>query len=128
MSPASTLLRVLLMLSLLLNGANAAMAGEYLLHANQAAPAAASTPPCHTLENAGQADSTATHAPGTQAPADDHRCSMNDCARACSQLPMVGVALLPLPQGPWADAAPSGALHTRHPAPSLARVVRPPIA
>lgn len=127
MSLAPLLLRVLLMLSLLLNGANAAMAGEYLLQSAGTPAAASRVPPCHDAPEAPPA-ATTVHGPQGDATPDDPHCRMKECARACAQLPMVGVALLPSLQGPWRAAAPAGALEANRPAPPLPRVVRPPIA
>lgn len=131
MSLASTLLRVLLMLSLLLNGAHAAMAGEYVLHAAQETDTAAS-PPCHGMPTADGADVAASTAHGltgahSDAPPGDAHCRMKDCARACAQLPLMGVAALPPLHGPWRTLAPSTALEADRPAPPLPRAVRPPI-
>ena len=129
---ASTLLRLLLMLSLLLNGANAAMAGEYVLHAAQERDAAAA-PPCHRMPAGSALDAPASAVHGvsgahSDAPPGEADCRMKDCARACAQLPLMGVAALPALHGPWRALAPSTAIDANRPAPALPRVVRPPIA
>lgn len=128
MSLASSLLRALLMLSLLLNGANAAMAGDYLLHAGGERAAVSTTAPCHEALEAHEPAPSAHAAHHSDAPPDEDQCRMKECARACAQLPLIGVAGLPPLQGPWRTAAPSTALEADRPAPALPRVVRPPIA
>ena len=125
MSVASTLLRVVLMLSLLLNGVNAAMASGHALQgpiAHDMATAAADEPDCH--HSAGM---QATSVPETQAPAHDSHCQMKDCVRSCAQQPLLAVQPLALPVGPaWSPAPPqvhaSGRL-----APPLPPISRPPI-
>lgn len=123
MSVASTLLRLVLMLSLLFNGLNVAMASA---HAGPAlAEAAARTsPPCHTHADM----ATAPHASQLQAPIDDRHCKLKDCLRACAQqpaLPAAGALLVPVTP---ADAGPLPQHAADIPTPSLQRIQRPPIA
>ena len=90
MSLASTLLRVVLMLSLLLNGLNAAMASGHEEMGRMAHAAAAAvdggTPDCH--HHAGmQADP----APQAKAPPHDAHFQIKDCVRSCAQHPLLVV-------------------------------------
>ncbi|AWH26300.1 CopL family metal-binding regulatory protein [Stenotrophomonas sp. YAU14D1_LEIMI4_1] len=125
MSVASTLLRVVLMLSLLLNGVNAAMASGHaqmgpMAHEN--ASAAAIEPDCH--HHAGM---QAEPAPETQAPAHDRHCQMKDCVRSCAQQPLLAVQPLALPVGPAWSLAPPPVHASGRPAPPLPPLSRPPI-
>ena len=123
MSVASVLLRVVLMISLLFNGLNVALAGGH-----DAAVAAASgtgaTPPCHGH------DAMAVEAPGIPlaAPADDGHCKLKDCIRACAQQPaLASEGIAPLPAVP-ATARRWPAHTPGQPAAPLSRIQRPPIA
>lgn len=112
MSLASTLLRVVLMLSLLLNGLNAAMA----------AAVDRGTADCH--HHAGpQADA----APQAKAPAHDAHCQIKDCVRSCAQHPLLGVQPLPVMTGPALSLAPQPMPANGRPAPPLPPISRPPI-
>ena len=122
MSVASTLLRVVLMLSLLFNGLNVAMASAQAMPAT-AETAAKTAPPCHT-----HADMAAEPlASQLQAPIDDSHCKLKDCLRACAQQPaLAATGALLLPVAP-ADAGPFPQHATDLPTPSLQRIQRPPI-
>ena len=126
MSLASTLLRVVLMLSLLLNGLNAAMARGHedmgrMAHA-VAAVVEGSDADCH--HHAGmQAD----EAPQAKAPAHDAHCQIKDCVRSCAQHPLLVVQPLPYLAGPGLSLAPQPMPATGRPAPPLPPISRPPI-
>ncbi len=126
MSLASTLLRVVLMLSLLLNGLNAAMASGHeemgrMAHAVEAA-AAGGDADCH--HHAGmQADP----APQAKASAHDAHCQIKDCVRSCAQHPLLVVQPLPFMAGPALSLAPQPMPATGRPAPPLPPISRPPI-
>ncbi|AIL06996.1 TPA: CopL family metal-binding regulatory protein [Stenotrophomonas maltophilia] len=125
MSLASTLLRVVLMLSLLLNGLNAAMASGHEEMGRMAHTAAAlegGNADCH--HHAGmQAD----QAPQTKAPAHDAHCQIKDCVRSCAQHPLLVVQALPFMAGPALSLAPQPMPATGRPAPPLPPISRPPI-
>ena len=126
MSLASTLLRVVLMLSLLLNGLNAAMASGHEEMGRMAHAAAAAVdggdPDCH--HHAGmQAD----EAPQAKAPAYDAHCQIKDCLRSCAQHPLLVVQALPFMAGPALSLAPQPMPATGRPAPPLPPISRPPI-
>ncbi|HEL4234609.1 TPA: CopL family metal-binding regulatory protein [Stenotrophomonas maltophilia] len=126
MSLASTLLRVVLMLSLLLNGLNAAMASGHeemgrMAHA-VAAAVEGGTPDCH--HHAGmQAD----EAPQAKAPAHDAHCQIKDCVRSCAQHPLLAVQALPFLTGPGLSLTPQPMPANGRPAPPLPPISRPPI-
>lgn len=122
MSVASVLLRVVLMISLLSNGLNAAMAGEHR-RAPPDVATAASGPPCHA-----HAD-VAPKATGTQAqaPADEGHCKLKECVRACAQQPALAADGLPFLPAAYAGAEPAHRLAPGHPTPALPRIQRPPI-
>ncbi|WP_294989852.1 CopL family metal-binding regulatory protein [uncultured Stenotrophomonas sp.] len=126
MSLASTLLRVVLMLSLLLNGLNAAMASGHeemgrMTHAMTTAMDSG-TADCH--HHAGpQADA----APQAKAPAHDAHCQIKDCVRSCAQHPLLGVQPLPVMTGPALSLAPQPMPANGRPAPPLPPISRPPI-
>lgn len=120
MSLASTLLRLVLMVGLLLNGVNSAAAGQ-----PRATAAADAAPPCHTAAHAQAAPAAA--APHVQAPDEDH-CHLEQCLRSCAQQPaLVSLAALPLlschPPGRLPPVAASD-----RPTPALPPLQRPPIA
>ncbi|KUP01956.1 CopY family transcriptional regulator [Stenotrophomonas maltophilia] len=125
MSLASTLLRVVLMLSLLLNGLNAAMASGHEEMGRMAHTAAA-------LEG-GNADCRhhagmqADQAPQTKAPALDAHCQIKDCVRSCAQHPLLVVQPLPFMAGPALSLAPQPMPATGRPSPPLPPISRPPI-
>ncbi|WP_459041410.1 CopL family metal-binding regulatory protein [Stenotrophomonas sp. PSU-St19] len=125
MSLASTLLRVVLMLSLLLNGLNAAMASGHEEMGRMAHAVAAldgGDADCH--HHAGmQAD----EAPQTKAPAHDAHCQIKDCVRSCAQHPLLVVQPLPYLAGPALSLAPQPMPATGRPAPPLPPISRPPI-
>ncbi|HEL4847535.1 MULTISPECIES: CopL family metal-binding regulatory protein [Stenotrophomonas] len=126
MSLASTLLRVVLMLSLLLNGLNAAMASGHEEMGRMAHAAATAvdggTADCH--HHAGmQAD----EAPQAKAPAHDAHCQIKDCVRSCAQHPLLVVLPLPVMAGPALSLAPQPMPANGRPAPPLPPISRPPI-
>ena len=126
MSLASTLLRVVLMLSLLLNGLNAALARGHEEMGRMAHAAAAAvdggTADCH--HHAGmQADP----APQAKAPAHDAHCQIKDCVRSCAQHPLLAVLPLPVMAGPALSLARSRCRPPVRPAPPLPPISRPPI-
>lgn len=118
MSVVSTLLRVVLMLSLLLNGLNAAMAGEYPQRAVVAEP------PCHMHTGVAAKDSSRQ----AQPPEDDGHCRIKECVRSCAQQPalaMTGQLTMPPAYPGYLVPAPSD---LGRPMPALSRIQRPPIA
>jgi len=123
MSVASLLLRVVLMISLLFNGLNVALAGGHSVAAAEASGTGAA-PPCHGH------DAVAVEPPGIQlaAPADDGHCKLKDCIRACAQQPaLASEGIAPLPAVP-ATASRWPAHTPGQPAAPLSRIQRPPIA
>lgn len=126
MSVASLLLRVVLMISLLLNGLNAAMAGEHRMDAPETAPAAA--PPCHghAAAPAGLQPPLASHHQTLAAP-DDAHCKLKDCVRTCAQQPALAAEGLALLAADYAGTRPPQQPVTGHPTPALPRIQRPPI-
>ncbi len=125
MSLASTLLRVVLMLSLLLNGLNAAMASGHEEMGRMAHAVAAldgGDAACHH-HAAMQAD----EAPQAKAPAHDAHCQIKDCVRSCAQHPLLVVQPLPYLAGPALSLAPQPMSATGRPAPPLPPISRPPI-
>ncbi|MDT3556267.1 CopL family metal-binding regulatory protein [Stenotrophomonas maltophilia group sp. msm1] len=126
MSLASTLLRVVLMLSLLLNGLNAAMASGHEEMGRMAHAVAAldgGDADCHHHHAAMQAD----EAPQAKAPAHDAHCQIKDCVRSCAQHPLLVVQPLPYLAGPALSLAPQPMPATGRPAPPLPPISRPPI-
>lgn len=126
MSLASTLLRVVLMLSLLLNGLNAAMASGHeemgrMAHA-VAVAAEDGEADCHH-----HAGVQAERAPQAKAPAHDAHCQIKDCVRSCAQHPLLVVQPLPYLAGPALSLAPQPMPATGRPAPPLPPISRPPI-
>ncbi|EKT4070303.1 TPA: CopL family metal-binding regulatory protein [Stenotrophomonas maltophilia] len=126
MSLASTLLRVVLMLSLLLNGLNAAMASGHEEMGRMAHAVAAAVdggdPDCQH-HAAMQAD----EAPQAKAPAHDAHCQIKDCVRSCAQHPLLVVQPLPFMAGPALSLAPQPMPATGRPSPPLPPISRPPI-
>ncbi|WP_422347638.1 CopL family metal-binding regulatory protein [Stenotrophomonas sp. DR009] len=125
MSLASTLLRVVLMLSLLLNGLNAAMASGHEEMGRMAHAVAAldgGDADCHH-----HASMQADQAPQTKAPAHDAHCQIKDCVRSCAQHPLLVVQPLPYLAGPALSLAPQPMPATGRPAPPLPPISRPPI-
>jgi hypothetical protein len=127
MSAGGLLLRVVLMLSLLLNGLNAAMAGPMVLA--MATPTAAEEPnatPCH-----GQ-DQAALHSTPAQTPApapdDGEHCRIKDCLRSCAQQPSLTAQIAWLPIPPPPSPVLLHAAQPSLPSPPLDRITRPPIA
>ncbi len=126
MSTRGLLLRVVLMLSLLLNGLNVAMAAPMALALLPATAAAEGEPPCHgdappVTVHAGQASSA--EAP----PHDGDHGQIKDCLRDCAQQPGLTpqIAWQPtrLPRAESPQPAPAEA----SPMPLRERISRPPI-
>lgn len=126
MSAGGLLLRVVLMLSLLLNGLNAAMAGPMLLEMAQPAPAQASAqPPCHGNMPATLHDAP-VDLPGQAADDSDH-CKIRDCLRSCAQQPSLTAQIAWIPSPPPLWPAPTGITQPTLPSVPLDRITRPPI-
>lgn len=128
MSPASILLRLVLMISLLLNGVNAAMAGNHTDSARaaatrQAAQAPAAGADCHRH----MAEHEAAGPTQLSAAADEGHCRIKQCLRSCAQQPVLAVQPLRLPVGPALSLAPLPMPANGLPAPPLLRITRPPI-
>lgn len=131
MSAPGLLLRVVLMLSLLLNGLNVAMAGPMALALAEPTTASSAAPPCH-----GDAPATgghdhhamATGTTGVQAPHDGDHCKIKDCLRSCAQQPSLTVQVAWLATPPPVSLVPLPAGHPTLPTPPLDRITRPPIA
>lgn len=123
---ASALLRVVLMISLLFNGLNVAVAGHHEAGTGTASPATQAMPPCHDQDRSTAA--TAMHHEGQAGPqSDDGHCRAIDCLRACAQQPALPLsALAPLP-APWFSLKPEITVDRDRPAPALSRIQRPPI-
>jgi len=126
MSVASTLLRLLLMISLLLNGVNAAVAAPVAIAAADQAQGSTSThrsadTDCHGL--------MASHAapPAAVAPAAQDPCKIKSCLRSCAQQPALAVQPLLLTGLPARSAAPLPLPTGGLPTPPQLRINRPPI-
>lgn len=130
MSAGSLLLRVVLMLSLLLNGLNAAMAGPMALA--MAMPAAATgdapAPPCHGDGHAAMHSDVAEAPAPAQAPDDSDHCKIKDCLRNCAQQPGLTAQIAWIPAPPPLSLAPLAATQDSLPSLPLERISRPPIA
>jgi cytochrome c55X len=127
MSAGGLLLRVVLMLSLLLNGLNAAMAGPMVLAmATPAAAEDAPAPPCHGQDHAAMHGAPAE--PPAQAPDDSEHCRIKDCLRNCAQQPSLAVQIAWLPVPPPPSPVLLRVAHPALPSPPLDRITRPPIA
>jgi len=123
MSAGGLLLRVVLMLSLLLNGLNAAMAGPMVLAmATPTAAEDASAPPCHGQDHA------ALHRTPAPAPDDGEHCRIKDCLRSCAQQPSLTAQIAWLPIPPPPSPVLLHAAQPSLPSPPLDRITRPPIA
>ncbi len=121
---ASTLLRVVLMISLLLNGLNVAVAGHHEAGPAAAAMTAQVSPPCH------ERDPTAADVPHGEHPgvqSDEGHCRAIDCLRACAQQPALPLALMVPVHALWFSLTPAIAADRDRPAPALSRIQRPPI-
>lgn len=127
MSAGGLLLRVVLMLSLLLNGLNAAMAGPMMLAmATPAAAEDAPAPPCHGQEHAAMHSAPAE--PPAQAPDDGEHCRIKDCLRNCAQQPSLTVQIASIPVPPPPSPVLLQVVPPSLPSPPLDRITRPPIA
>jgi len=130
MTPGGLLLRVVLMLSLLLNGLNVAMAGPMALALAEPAVAGSAAPPCHgdaPMPAAHDHHTMATADTGVQAPHDGDHCKIKDCLRSCAQQPSLTVSVAWLPSPPPPALAPLGHTRAALPMPPLDRITRPPI-
>ncbi|WP_315386628.1 CopL family metal-binding regulatory protein [uncultured Stenotrophomonas sp.] len=127
MSAGGLLLRVVLMLSLLLNGLNAAMAGPMMLEMAQTPVARqAAAPPCHGEGHA--AMPTVPAGTDTPAPDDSEHCRIKDCLRNCAQQPSLTAQIAWLPIPPPLFQAPLPVAQSALPSLPLDRITRPPIA
>ena len=124
MSLASTLLRVVLMLSLLLNGLNAAMASGHEEMGRMAHAVAAEDGEADCHHHAGM---QAEQAPQAKAPAHDAHCQIKDCVSSCAQHPLLVVQPLPYLAGLALSLAPQPMPANGRPAPPLPPISRPPI-
>ncbi len=129
MSPGGLLLRVLLMLSLLLNGLNVGMAAPMALALLPAAAVEHAQPPCHSEATAHHAEPAADHGTDhpTSTPHEGDHCQLKDCLRNCAQQPSLTAQVLWLPTPPPIAQAPLGEVRASLPAPPLDRISRPPI-
>jgi len=130
MSAGGLLLRVVLMLSLFLNGLNAAMAGPMVLAmAMPAAPIGdAPAPPCHGEGHAAMHGDQADAPAPAQAPDDSEHCRIKDCLRNCAQQPGLTAQIAWIPTPPPLSPAPLPATQDVLRSPPLDRITRPPIA
>lgn len=130
MSAGGLLLRVVLMLSLLLNGLNAAMAGPMVLAmAMPAAPTEdAPAPPCHGEGHAALHGERTDTPPPAQAPDDSEHCRIKDCLRNCAQQPGLTAQIAWIPTPPPLSPAPLPATQDVLRSLPLDRITRPPIA
>ena len=130
MSAGGLLLRVVLMLSLLLNGLNAAMAAPMALAMATPPAAATAAPPCHDAPAATpmQPGHHSHIDAGVQAPHDGDHCAIKDCLRSCAQQPSLTAQVAWLATPPPLSLAPLPAAHPSQPTPPLDRITRPPIA
>ncbi len=131
MSASGLLLRVVLMLSLLLNGLNVAMAGPMALALAEPAVASSAAPPCHgdaPMPAAHDHHTMATADTGVQAPHDGDHCKIKDCLRSCAQQPSLTVQIAWIATPPPLSLAPILTAHPSRPMPPLDRITRPPIA
>jgi len=133
MSASGLLLRVVLMLSLLLNGLNVAMAGPMTLAMAEASRTSTPAPPCHgdapmpaALDH--HAMAAADTDTGVQAPHDGDHCKIKDCLRSCAQQPSLTVQIAWIATPPPLSLAPILTAHPSRPMPPLDRITRPPIA
>lgn len=127
MSASGLLLRVVLMLSLLLNGLNAAMAGPMALAmAMPAAAEAAPAPPCHGHDPAGMHG--APEQAAAAAPDDSDHCRIKDCLRNCAQQPSLTAQIAWIPVPPPPSPVQLRVTQRSLPSPPLDRITRPPIA
>lgn len=129
MSAPSLLLRIVLMLSLLLNGLNAALASG---HEDMGRASAR----MQVIEHASMADcphhgsagmNADGDAPASDATGHDAHAQIKDCMRSCAQHPLL--AVLPLPFLASPGLAPPPPVMTRDglPSPPLPPASRPPI-
>lgn len=129
MSAGGLLLRVVLMLSLLLNGLNAAMAAPMALAMAIPPAAATAAPPCHDAPAATpmQPGHHSHIDAGAQAPHDGDHCAIKDCLRSCAQQSSLPPSIAWLPSPPPLSLAPVSLPRPALPAPPLDRITRPPI-
>ncbi|MET0281014.1 MAG: CopL family metal-binding regulatory protein [Steroidobacteraceae bacterium] len=134
MSASGLLLRVVLILSLLLNGLNVARAGPMVLAMAEPSRTHSPAPPCHgdapmpaAHDHHGLA-ATAPADPGVQAPHDGDAGKIKDCLRSCAQQPSLAVQIAWMATPPPVALAPVAPAHPSQPMPPLDRITRPPIA
>jgi len=146
MAPRTFLLRVLLSVALICNGATSAMASVQMLHASrpQAAmsPAAAATtaamPPCHQHPAAQQGPAVAAltsaspvaAADVAPAPAEQPQpdcCKSGMCRCACAHPAQAAVPMMALTPLRVESAGNVRSLSSAHAAPALPHLIRPPI-
>ncbi|WP_422505054.1 CopL family metal-binding regulatory protein [Stenotrophomonas sp. GZD-301] len=129
MTAGGLLLRLILMLSLLLNGLNAALAGPMALAMAHPVDAAvtAPAPPCHGHDAVAAPPQTAglDHA---QAPHESDPCKIKDCLRTCAQQPSLAVQIAWIATPPPPALAPLPPVRATLPSLPLDRITRPPIA
>ncbi|KAF1017641.1 MAG: hypothetical protein GAK31_00909 [Stenotrophomonas maltophilia] len=131
MSAPSLLLRIVLMLSLLLNGLNAALASGHEDMVRHAAPVAAlghagmADCPHHSGASAEGVADDAT--PQADASGHDAHAQINDCMRSCAQHPLLAVQPLPFLAAPGPAIAPPVMARDGRPSPPLPPASRPPI-
>jgi len=133
MSRASLLLRVLLLISLLVNGLGVAVAGSHGAASPSPAAQPSAAPPCHDGTTAAAlppgGDHHATHDQSDpQAPDGKPHCTGIDCLRACAQQPALTFTALVLPRAPAIGSQPERPLDQGLPSPLLPTLHRPPIA
>ncbi|MDV3467855.1 CopL family metal-binding regulatory protein [Stenotrophomonas sp. C3(2023)] len=126
----SLLLRLLLMISLVLNGLNIAVAAPMAARVAAAAEVHAADhrpvqPPCH--DAAPVVHGSAQAHGGLESAAADH-CQIKDCLRSCAQQPALVLGIALLPAGPYGTVVPQGAHGPDRPSPALPQISRPPIA
>ncbi|WP_411851868.1 CopL family metal-binding regulatory protein [Stenotrophomonas sp. LGBM10] len=129
MTAGGLLLRLILMLSLLLNGLNVALAGSMTLALAQPADTAvaAPAPPCHGHE-ASAPPAPAVVLDHAQAPHDGDHCKIKDCLRTCAQQPSLAVQIAWIATPAPPALAPLPPARATLPSLPLDRITRPPIA
>lgn len=136
MSPRALLLRVLLCISLVLNGSGYAVAATqmhmaHLAADNVAAMDDADMPPCHSHGDSVEAvakPAPMTDCESTHAPTQPDCCQSSQCACDCLQHATATLVQLPSPAATIARAPGIATMHDGHAAPALANLIRPPIA
>lgn len=132
MSARAILLRVLLCVSLVFNGAASAMAsvGMMQMHAQAAdADMADASMPCHDAAEAqpGHATMASSTAPDTGHPAGPDCCESSACTCACVGHVIAMIPTLTLPRIVITDPGSIRPMLLGYPAPALPNLIRPPI-